>query len=353
MIVLLLKDYNPKSMLTVKETVVLKPKFPVFDAHIHIGALQMKGLGDPIFGEPEDIGHVVENLKEAGVFGVINLKMFWGQPLKEHLEFLKGYEDFIHTFASVDIRRFEEPDFPEYVDNLLKGFKSMGINGLKLWKNIGCGIIDSKGKYIRPDDDRLRPIWEAAAKYKLLVLFHIADPKAFFTPVDEKNEYYEALVEHPEWIFCGGGHHSFEELMEAQDNLLARNPDTLFVIPHVGSNGEDLGWVGGQLDKHPNMYIDIAARLNLLGRQPYTAREFFIKYQDRILFGTDYGGAEDVQTFFAEHYRFLETFDEYFRPIESWGWGQGRWNVYGLGLPDEVLKKLYSENALNLLKRVQ
>ena len=347
-----LKDYNPTSQLVVKRTELTKPKFPVFDAHIHIGALQMPGSGATMSDIPGNMPQVVQDLKDSGIVGVVNLKMFWGEPLKEHIKRLEKYGDFIHTFASVDVSRLEEAGFAAYVDDLLKGFKSMGIHGLKLWKNIGCTLKDSSGKYIRPDDDRLRPIWESAAKHKLLVLYHIADPVSFFTPVDEKNEFYESLVENPDWVFYGGGRYSFDELMEAQHSLMEKNPDTLFVIPHFGSYGENLEWVGKQLDLHPNMYIDISARLNLLGRQPYTARDFFIKYQDRILFGTDYSCRMSAMSFYTQHYRFLETYDEYFRPIEEWGWGQGRWNIYGLGLPDEVLKKVYFENAAKLLGKV-
>jgi len=348
---LLLSEYDPISRLSVKEHEVLTPKFPVFDAHIHIGTLEME---DDI-GEPHDIGEMVGYLKESGVIGVIDLKIFWGDPLKEHLESLKGHEDFIHTFASVDVSRLEESGFAFYVEELLREYKTMGVRGLKLWKNIGCTLKDSSGKFIRPDDRRLRPIWDAAAKYELLVLFHIADPVSFFTPVDRFNEFYESLCENPDWSFYDKGdegRHSFDDLMLAQDNLLTLNRDTTFIIPHVGSCAEDLARVGDQLDKHPNMYIDTAARNNLLGRQPYTARDFFIRYQDRILFGTDYfsgEGSDETRELYADHYRFFETFDEYFRAIQSWGWGQGRWNVYGLGLPDEVLKKFYSENAMRLL----
>jgi len=344
---LLLKNYNPTSMQSSPINETPTPKFPVFDSHIHIGNLQMSHTPD----ELPDINATVKALKEAGIFGVVNLKMFWGKQLEDHLKALAAHENFIRTFASVDVERFEEPNFPTYVDDLLKGFKAMGIQGLKFWKNIGCTIKDSTGKYLRVDEDKLRPIWEAAAKYDMLVLFHIADPKSFFTPVDEKNEFYESLIEHPDWSFYGEGRYSFDELMEQQDNLLTRNPNTTFVIPHFGSCAEDLTWVGAQLDKHPKMYIDISARVNLLGRQPYTAREFFLKYQDRILFGTDFGfETGEAAEFYADHYRFLETHDEYFRPIRAWGWGQGRWNIYGIGLPDEVLKKLYSENAIKLLK---
>jgi len=346
---LLLKDYDPVSMLSVPSHEVLKPKFPVFDSHIHIGQLQMGKEEAPV-----DVAKMVSELKESGIFGVINLKMFWGEALERHLKSLKGYEDFIRTFASVDVTRLEEPGFASYADELLKGFKSMGIGGLKFWKNIGCTLKDSGGKYIRVDDGRLRPIWEAAAKYDMPVLFHIADPKSFFTPVDKNNEFYESLIEYPSWSFYGDGRYSFEALMEQQDTLLSQNPHTTFVIPHVGSCTEDLAWVGAQLDKHQNMLIDIAARINLLGRQPYTARDFLIKYQDRVMFGTDYSynAEESTQAFYADHYRFLETFDEYFRPIRAWGWGQGRWNIYGIGLPDEVLKKIYADNAVRLLNKL-
>ena len=346
---LLLKDYTPVSRQTVKVTEVLKPKFPVFDSHAHIGNLLMSDGKD----EPMDIGESVDHLKNSGVIGVINLKMFWDEPLKEHIDSLSDYEDFIRTFATVDTERLEDIDFASYTDGLLKHYKSMGICGLKFWKNIGCTLKDSSGKYIRPDDDRLRPIWEAAAKYGLIILFHIADPVSFFTPVDGNNEFYESLCENPDWSFYGDGRYTFNELMQSQDNLLTKNPATTFIIPHVGSNTEDLAWVGAQLDKHPNMYIDTAARNNLLGRQPYTARTFMLNYQDRVLFGSDYffgESLEKTQAFYADHYRFFETYDEYFPAYRNGGTGQGRWNVCGLGLPDTVLKKFYYENAMKLFK---
>jgi len=346
-----LSEYDPISRLTVAEHEVLLPKFPVFDAHIHIGALQM-GEGGYGPSGPVDVGLMAKRLKESGVKGAVNLKMFWGEPLREHLKTLEGYEDFVYTFASVDPKRHEEPGFAGYVDDLLKQFKSMGVRGLKLWKDIGCTIKDSSGAYISPDDSRLRPIFEAAAKYDLIVLFHIADPVSFFTPVDGRNEFYESLCDNPDWVFYdkgGEGRYSFEDLMEAQDNLLTQNPETTFIIAHVGSNAENLGWVGAQLDKHKNMYIDTAARNNLLGRQPYTARDFFIKYQDRILFGSDLfpNDNKEPRDFYADHYRFFETYDEYFQPYRDWG--LCRWNIYGLGLPDEVLRKFYAENAMNLM----
>jgi len=347
---MLLSEYDPVSMQRTPVSYVPKPKFPVFDAHLHIGALQPEDDRE----EPQDIGEMVRSLKECGVIGAVNLKMFWGKPLRKHLESLSGFDDFIYTFASVDVTRLEEPGFAGYVSDLLREFQAMGIRGLKLWKNIGCTLKDSSGAYISPDDERLRPIWDSAAKYGLIVLFHIADPVSFFTPVDRFNEFYESLCENPDWVFYDENdkeRYTFEDLMHRQDNLLTQNPDVTFIIPHVGSCAEDLAWVGAQLNKHPNMYIDTAARNSWLGRQPYTARQFFLDHQDRILFGTDYfDDTEDAtKEFYADHYRFFETYDEYFRAYRSWGWGQGRWNVYGLGLPDEVLRKFYSKNAMRLL----
>ena len=338
----LVKDYSPVSMMTVKETYVPKPKFPVFDFHAHIGPFNEGGLFPG-----ESVKSIVEGLKEAGICGVVNLKMVSGAAFDEAYNLCKGFEDFIHLFGSVDIGRMEDGDFASYVDATFKKYKELGVKGLKFWKNIGLYSRDKNKKFFPVDDDRLRPIWEAAAKYDLITLFHIADPKAFFTPVDEKNEFYKSLCDHPDWSFYGPEFFTFEEMMEQQERLIATNPHTTFVIPHMGSYGENLNWVGEQLDKHPNMHIDIAARVDLLGRQPVSARAFFIKYQDRIMFGTDYNGW-NAMDFYPGHYRFLETFDEYFQPFEK-VWGRIPWNIYGLGLPDEVLKKVYADNALRLL----
>jgi predicted TIM-barrel fold metal-dependent hydrolase len=274
----------------------------------------------------------------------------WGTALEEAMRALAGYEDFIHTFGSIDLERLEDVDFAAHVDETFSKYKAMGIRGLKFWKNLGLGIKDSTGRYIPVDDDRLRPVWESAAKYSLIVLIHVADPKAFFTPVDRKNEYYEMLCNQPSWSFYGDAFYTFEQLMQQQENLIANSPETTFVIPHMGSCAEDLAFVGGLLDKYPNMHIDTSARINELGRQPYTARAFFIKYADRILFGTDFTGGA-IEDIYPYYFRFFETYDEYFpcQPLDD-SYDMGRWRLYGLGLPDDVLKKLYSANAKNLLK---
>jgi predicted TIM-barrel fold metal-dependent hydrolase len=197
------------------------------------------------------------------------------------------------------------------------------------------------------DDERLSPIWDAAGELDLPVLIHVADPVAFFDPIDETNERWEELGEHPDWAFTSPPFPSFMDIMNGFKNLVTRHDSTTFIGAHVGCYGENLGWVGQMLKDCPNYYIDISARLGELGRQPYTARKFFIEYQDRILFGSDMGPDLDG---YRLYYRFLETDDEYFNYNTSDVPLQGRWNVCGLYLPDEVLKKVYSENARRVLK---
>lgn len=282
-----------------------------------------------------------------GVKHIVNLDGWWGNELDRMLNKIHPYEDFVVTFGSIDVSRLDESGFESYVRNTLKESKEKGIKGLKFWKNISLILKDSKGKHIPIDDSRLKVIWETAAELQLPVLIHIADPIAFFRPVDRFNERYEELCENPDWSFCSPDLYSFEELMEMQENLLRENPNTDFIVAHFGSSSENLGFVGSCLDKYPNMYIDFAARIPELGRQPYTSRKFFNKYQDRILFGTDF---TPLGSDYPTIYRFLETFDEYFdyskEPIPP----QGRWKIYGIGLEDEVLEKVYYKNALKLLK---
>jgi predicted TIM-barrel fold metal-dependent hydrolase len=177
-------------------------------------------------------------------------------------------------------------------------------------------------------------------------MIHVADPVAFFDPIDETNERWEELGEHPDWAFTSPPFPAFMSIMEAFANLVARHPNTTFIGAHVGCYAENLGWVSRMLERCPNYYVDISARIGELGRQPYTARRFFLRYADRILFGSDMG--PDLEAY-RIGYRFLETEDEYFNYNPGEVPKQGRWQVYGLYLPDEVLKKVYSENARRIL----
>lgn len=354
---LILSDYIPRSELVVEEHWIDKPKFPVFDVHGHFGALYSDLYSQKNKSQKPDVDQTVESLKAYGVRKIVNLDGFWDGfhsiTLAKVFKTLEKHSDFFVNFVSVNTNRVNEPGFADSVRDHLQNAKSYGIAGIKLFKNVSLNV-EKDGKYIPGrnisiDDPRLKVIWETAAELKMPVLAHIGDPVAFFRPVDRLNERYEQLLVHPDWSFYGPGMYTFADMMQMQENLLADNPETIFIIPHGGGYSENLGYVGQCLDKYPNMYIDLAARVSEFGRQPYTSRKFFIKYQDRILFGTDEfaGGKKRSYPFY---YRFLETYDEYFPHSYSPYSLNGRWGLYGIGLDDQILEKIYYKNAENVLR---
>jgi predicted TIM-barrel fold metal-dependent hydrolase len=221
-----------------------------------------------------------------------------------------------------------------------------GACGIKFWKDFGLSIREADGRLARIDDERYAPIFDKAAELRLPVMFHTADPTAFFTPINEHNERYEELAAHPDWSFANTGV-SRNDLLNQRDRVFARHPRTTFVGAHLAECGEDLARVARMLEAHPNVFIDISARVNELGRQPYRARELFLRFPDRILFGSDLLPDESM---YRLYFRFLETADEYF-DYPSHASRQGRWSIYGLFLPDEVLRRVYRDNALKLLNR--
>ena len=337
-----LNEYRPRSELVVERKAVTKPKFPVIDMHTHFGPLV---LGEN-YTERYDTAREVERFRAAGIKRVVNLELVWGAELDRLLEKIHPYGDFITTFSSVDVSRLDEPGFETYVLRTLTEAKGKGVRGLKFWKDLSLATRDEIGKYIALDDPRLQVIWAAAAELGLVVLHHVADPVAFFKPVDQYNERYEELSKVPDWSFCRPGLYSFEQLMEQQEAMIRDNPGTTFIIAHGGSYSENLGCVSRWLDEYPNMYIDIAARINEFGRQPYTARRFFERHQDRILFGTD--AAAGCAFNYQSYFEFLETWNEYFPYSSGEIPGQGRWRIYGIGLDDSVLEKVYYKNAERL-----
>ena len=297
---LLLSQYKPRSELRVKRTVINKPKFPVFDVHTHMGSLILGENYDNMYETKE----FIEELERFGVEKLVNLDGAWGGELDRMLEKTGGYEDRVITFGWVDVSDIDSPDFAANTEKTIRESYKKGIRGIKLWKYLSLGYKDSRGKYIPVDDDRLNPIWNTCAELDIPVLIHIADPIAFFKEIDEYNERYEQLCQNPDWSFCGLEFFRFEELMEMQENLLFKNPHTTFIIAHFGSASEDLEFVGRCLDSYPNMYVDTAARISELGRQPYTSRDFFIKYQDRIMFGTDFFPTTELD--YDIYFRFLK-----------------------------------------------
>jgi predicted TIM-barrel fold metal-dependent hydrolase len=324
---------------------VNKPRFPAIDAHNH--------LAEPFGGgwDNKPPRELLDLLDEAGVTQYVDLDGGWGEDiLDRHLaHFKEAAPERFQIFGGVDWSRWKDKGqaFPEWAAKRLRLQKERGAQGLKIWKPFGLQVKDPSDKLVSVDDPRLLPVWETAGELKMPVVIHVADPVAFFDPIDEKNERWEELKDHPDWAFTSPPFPPFVEIMNAFQNLVRRHKNTTFIGAHVGCYGENLAWVARMLDDCPNYYIDVSARLGELGRQPYSARKFLLKYQDRVLFGSDMG--PDLEAY-RLYYRFFETDDEYFNYNTGEVPAQGRWFVDGVYLPDEVLKKVYRANAMKVLK---
>jgi predicted TIM-barrel fold metal-dependent hydrolase len=345
-----LADFRPRSSLRVPSHHIPRPRFAAIDAHNHLRAALGDGTVRP--------GAVLAALDDAGVERIVDLDGQQGDGLSAEIDrWHVAAPDRVVVFAGLDYARWaSDPDFGETEAERLRDSAARGARGLKVWKVLGLRARDPDGRLVAVDDPRLDPVWTAAADLGLPVVIHIADPIAFFEPLDPTNERWEELHDHPDWHFWPTttrvdepvqGFPAFDELLAAFGRLVARHPRTSFVGAHVGCAAEDLGLVGRLLDANANLSVDIAARIGELGRQPYSARAFFVRYADRILFGADMEPDRDL---YAIHYRFLETFDESFDyGIESVP-GQGRWQIHGIGLPDDVLRKVYRDNARRILR---
>ncbi|MGH9158970.1 MAG: amidohydrolase family protein [Vicinamibacteraceae bacterium] len=328
---IVLREYEPRSMLVTKETNVPRARYRAIDNHNHL--------------READPAKAIAVMDETGVAQVVNLDGGFGENLDRTIErFEKKYPGRFLTYARPDWSKINDPDFgAQAAAELERGVKA-GAHGLKINKALGLQLKDANGKLIAVDDPRLDPLLAKAGELGIPIEIHIGDPAAFFTPLDRFNERFDELQLRPEWLFYPG-YPSLEEIVKQGERVVSRHPKTTFIGAHMGWYAENLAAVGAMLDKYPNYYIDIDARLSELGRQPYTARRFIIKYQDRILFGTDTPPRTNA---YRLYWRFLETDDEYFDIAESHH-RQGRWPVHGLYLPDDVLEKLYYKNAVKLI----
>jgi predicted TIM-barrel fold metal-dependent hydrolase len=343
-VAVLLEDFKPISKLVTKATQVKKPRFPVIDAHIHL----QSPFGNNWTEQP--VQNLLDAMDAANVRAVVDLDGGWGEDILDaHLKHFKekAPERFVH-FGGVDWSQWAEQgdNFGEWAAERFRDQVKRGAEGLKIWKPFGLHVKDQHGKLVNVDDERLEPLWESASELNVPVLVHVADPVAFFDKVDGTNERWEELGNHEDWRFTSPPFPSFISIMDGFANIIRRHKNTTFIGAHVGCYAENLGWVGNLLDECPNFYVDISARLGEMGRQPYTARKFFMKYADRILFGTD---ADAEISTYQLYYRFLETDDEYFNYNLSDVPQQGRWYVYGLYLPDDVLEKVYFKNAEHII----
>jgi predicted TIM-barrel fold metal-dependent hydrolase len=345
-----LVEYRPVRRLRVPEHRIERPRFPVVDAHNHLGP-EFSGGWDK-----RRVSELLAALDEAGVQTIVDLDVEQRAGLAERMARYGRQHPtrFVHFTGLAYDEWVERPDFGEMEAQRFEDSARRGARGIKVWKPLGLRARDPEGHVVAVDDERLDPFWAMGATLGLPIVVHIADPMAFFDPLDERNERWEELNEHPDWHFWplrsevgdDAGFAAFDEILGAFDRVIGRHPETTFIGAHVGCASEDLALVGTMLDRHPNYHVDMSARIAELGRQPYTARAFFLQYADRILFGTDLGYDPEM---YRVHYRFLETMDESFDYSTDETPPQGRWQIHGLGLPDDVLRKVYADNARRLI----
>jgi predicted TIM-barrel fold metal-dependent hydrolase len=327
-----LSDFHPRCMLTTPVHEIPLPRFPVIDYHNHLDA--------------QDPESVLKIMDACGIEHIVNITMKVGEEAFRVMDRYKAADAArFSTIGWMDWTGVESRDFVTVSVARLERLVEHGAVGFKIWKDLGLSVCDASGELMRVDDERLAPIFEKAGELGVPVMVHIGDPEAFFLPIDANNERYEELAAHPDWGFHGA-QFSKHELLEQRDRVFTRHPNTTFVAAHIAENAEDLQRVSAMLDANPNVVVDISARASELGRQPYSARKFFLRFADRILFGADL--VPEI-SMYRLYYRFLETADEYFE-YPSHASRQGRWNIYGVDLPDDVLRKVYRENALRLLQ---
>jgi predicted TIM-barrel fold metal-dependent hydrolase len=332
-----LSDFHPRCMLRTESHTIEKPRFPVIDYHNHLDA--------------QAPARVIAIMDACSIEHMVNITMKVGDEAIAMIERYRAADaKRFSTIGWMDWSGADGPNFDDFIKLSLERLDRQaehGIVGFKIWKDLGLTVRDRSGELLRVDDERLAPLFERLGELGLPVMVHIGDPEAFFLPIDANNERYEELAAHPDWSFHGS-QYGKHDLLEQRDRVFKRHPGTTFVGAHIAENSEDLRRVTAMLEANPNVLVDISARASELGRQPYSARRFFLRFADRILFGADL--VPEVEMY-RLYYRFLETADEYFE-YPSHASRQGRWNIYGLDLPDDVLRKVYRENALRLLPRL-
>lgn len=329
------EQYDPPSTLKVEEHRLKRAKFPFIDIHNHQGNMNTSDFKDLIAKMDALNMGVMINLSGRGFRSS-------GDHLEKSIENINNrYPNRFVLFTNVD---FNDIDNPEWVARTVKQLEAdikRGAKGLKIYKSLGLHSKDSKGNRIAVNDPRIDPIWAKCGELGVPVLIHIADPKPFWDPIDNQNERWLELKLHPgrryDETFA-----TWETLIAEQHDVFRKHPKTTFINAHLGWFGNDLKKLGELMDKYPNMLTEIGAVIAELGRQPRAAKAFLTKYQDRVLFGKDSWVPDEYETYF----RVLETEDEYFPYHKRY---HAFWRMYGIGLPDDILKKIYYKNALRIL----
>ena len=329
------EDYNPKSTLVVSSNEIKRSKYPFIDIHNHQFDMPVK-----------DLSNLVSEMDSLNMAFMVNLSGFRGQYLKMCLDNIKkNAPERLGVFVNLNWENIDSDTFLENNIKILRDAKKDGAIGLKVYKSLGLTDKDSNGNRIAVNDPRIDPIWEECGKLGFPVLIHSADPASFWKPKDKNNERWLELKQKPNRYRNPELFPSFESIIAEQHNVFEKHPKTIFINAHLGWMGNDLDRLSSHLDKYPNVVTEIGAVLAELGRQPKRARKFFIDHQDKILFGKDAYNQQEYYTYF----RVLETEDEYFDYYRK---RHAFWKMYGLGLPDSILKKVYYKNALRILPSI-
>lgn len=336
----------PKALMKFPRTEISRAKFPALDFHLHGGSLRTAA----------DYQKMVALMDKTGIALICNMDGGFGDNFDRNMKVGEPYRDRIIHFARLNYQGINEPGWPEKTAAELDRCFRAGAAGLKIAKELGLQYKNPDGSYIQADDPRFDPIWEMCARHNKPVMIHLSDSYGRFLPIGPENERYEAGLwrSSPEGNYYMTGHPTPEVIEKARENMHAKHPRTRFVNAHMAMLYYDMDKVAALLDKYPNADVELSATVQDLGRAPLMIRKFFLKYQDRILFGSDGNPGRGIDEFWVPHWRFLETFDEHFdHPAQlrsaTGAPLHGRWKIYGIGLPDDVLRKVYYANALRYL----
>lgn len=329
------ETYNPVNTLVVPQHKLTKSKYPFIDVHNHQWDMAT-----------QDLSGLIKDMDKMNMKVMVNLSGVGGDELKRMMTNVKAhYPNRFIVFTNLDFTGFGDKDWTEKAVKRLEDDVKSGANGLKIFKNLGFSIKDKNGKRVPVDDPRLDAVWDKCGELKIPVIIHTADPKPFWDPMDDKNERWLELATHPERKRGPNNPEPWEDLIQEQHRMFKKHPKTTFIAAHFGWYANDLDHLGKLLDSLPNVVVEFGAVIAELGRQPKRAKEFFTRYQDRIMFGKDSWAPEEYNTYF----RVLETEDEYFPYHKKY---HAFWAMYGMGLPDNILKKVYYKNALRIIPNI-
>lgn len=340
--------HMPETLLRLPRTQLTRARYPAIDFHVHAGNLTTVAAYQTF----------IRKMDEAGIGAIVNLNGGTGAHLDQTLKAGEGFKDRVANFITFSTEGINEPGWSEkFAAEMERAFKA-GAQGMKVAKGLGLSAKNPDGTFIQCDDPRLDAVWSMAAKYDKPVMIHVSDSIGRFYPIGPKNERFEAgLWEKPgdtAGNYYKNGYPAPEAIEKARETMHRKHPRTRFVNAHMAMLYYDPEKLATFLETHPNADVEVSAAIQDLGRAPRLWREFLIKYQDRVLMGSDGSPDRGVKDFWEPHWRFFETFDEYFEhpaQVRTPGGspGHGRWNISGAGLPDEVIRKIYYANALRRL----